>query len=122
MHEPERTPDGDLPERNPLQVARELGLTKLGVRLQRRARRQLVGDDPRGLQGPVERAVHDVSQPCVSKLRSHRGGLRPAKRAEVKAVEMAVEHPVRVFDLRVPDQKKPRVRCLVSGAPCIFAA
>src|SRR2546422_3659448 len=43
VHEPQRTPDRDLPVRNPLQVAREPGLTKLGVRLERRARRQLVG-------------------------------------------------------------------------------
>jgi hypothetical protein len=36
-----------------------------------------------------------------------RDRLRAAERAELKPRKVAIEHPVRVLDVRVPDEKDP---------------
>jgi hypothetical protein len=51
--------------------------------------------------------VDDALEACVAQLFTERLGLRPSQRAEVKAVEVAVQDVVRVLDVRVPDEIKP---------------
>jgi hypothetical protein len=63
----------------------------------------MFGDDPRGLDGSEQRAVHDAGQASALQLFAERLSLRPPQRAQAKAVEVPIEDVVRVFDLRVPD-------------------
>jgi hypothetical protein len=51
--------------------------------------------------------VHDPPQPRGPKPFTDRHGLGAAQRAELKAVEVAVEEALRVFDVRVPDEIDP---------------
>jgi len=52
--------------------------------------------------------VHDARQRGSHQLLSKRDSLRAAERAEGETVEVAVEQPLRVFDLSVPDQVEAR--------------
>jgi hypothetical protein len=106
VHGPERTPHRDLPERDALQVAAELGLAQVRVGLERGRGRELAGDDARRLGRARQRAVDDAAQ--ARRLQTVTDGRRlgATQRAQVKAVEMAVEDPVRVLDLGVTDQVK----------------
>jgi hypothetical protein len=104
VHQPERPPDRDLPVGDALQVAAELGLDQLTVGLERRWVRLVLGDDARRLRRPRQRAVDDPREPGVAQLFTERCRLRPSQRAELEAVEMAVQDVVRVLDVGVPDQ------------------
>jgi hypothetical protein len=48
--------------------------------------------------------VHDARRRGSAQLLTKRDRLRASERAEGEAVEVAIKHPLRVFDLGVPDQ------------------
>jgi hypothetical protein len=65
----------------------------------------MLGDDSRGLGSARQRAVDDAYETGVAQLFTERVGLRPAQRAEVKPLEVAVQDVVRILDVRVPDEE-----------------
>src|SRR5207245_5884556 len=97
--------DGDLPVRYALQVAREVGLAKVVIDFQNGWWRQLLGDDLGRLLGPLERTVDDPCEAFWAKALAERGRLRAPERAQLEVREVTVEHPVRVLNLRVPDEE-----------------
>jgi hypothetical protein len=64
----------------------------------------MLGDDARGLGRARQRAVDDQREPGVAQLFTKRFRLCPSQRAEVEAVEVAVQDVVRVLDVGVPDE------------------
>jgi hypothetical protein len=105
VDQPEGPAHRDLPVGDALQVARELRLREVGVDLQRGLRRNLLGDDLRGFTRAVERARDDARQPGWPEALTDGDGLRAPEGAEMEAGEVAVQDPVRVLDVRVPDEE-----------------
>jgi hypothetical protein len=49
--------------------------------------------------------VHDSLQVGGAEPVAHSEGLRPAQRAELETIQVAVQQPSRIFDVGVPDQE-----------------
>src|SRR5579864_2237514 len=106
VDEPERPAQRDLPVRQALQVAAELSFAEVGVGLQDRSRRHLLADDARGLRSTRERAVDDAIDSMLTELVADRSRLDAPQRAEAEAVEVPVEDPAGVLDVRVADEEE----------------
>jgi hypothetical protein len=64
----------------------------------------VAGDDACGLLRPEQGAVDYAREPRISQPVTERRRLSPSEGAEAKAIEVAVEQAMRVFDLGVPDE------------------
>jgi len=90
VHEPEWPPQRDLPVRQALQVAAEVGLAQGGLGLELGGRLEVLVDDPRGLDRARERAVNDAVDALAAQRLPDRGCLRATQGAELKARQVAV--------------------------------
>jgi hypothetical protein len=108
VHEPQGAAKRHLPVGHALEIPAELGLPQLGIAREDCGSGQPLVDELSRFDGASQRAVDDPANVLIAQSLADGRRLHATQRAEIKAVEVAVQQLVRVFHVGVPDHVNAR--------------